>query len=121
MDYNQLKLLYEQIYTISLEIETLINENKHEEIMATATRRDKLLLQLEEVKGSFDATEKYPDEILELLNALKAQELKNMERLEQIKDEIKKELDKTNKENKILSAYSPSTTMETSSIVDIRE
>lgn len=119
MDYNQLKLLYEQIHTISLEIETLINENKYEELMPTITRRDKMITQLEEVRNSFPNADEYPLEIKEILNTLKNQELKNMERLELSKNEIKTELEKINKENKLISAYSP-ITME-SSMIDIRE
>lgn len=120
MDYNQLKLLYEKIYAISLEIETLTDANQYEDLLPTATRRDKLIQQLEQVKHSLNVTEEeYPDEIKEIVNILKIQELKNMERLELIKAEIKKEMEKTNKENKIISAYAPN--IEASSIIDIRE
>lgn len=120
MDYNQLKLLYEKIYAISLEIDTFINTNQHEELLSTVTRRDKLIEQFEQVKNSLNVTEEeYPDNIKEIIEALKIQEIKNLERLELIKAELKKEMERTTKENKLLSAYSPSIT--TSSIIDIRE
>lgn len=119
MDYNQLKLIYEKIYSMSLEIENLIDTNNYEELLPTVTRRDKLTLQLEDVRKSFPKVEDYPAELQELIATLKAQELKNMERLELLKQGLRKELEKVNKNTKIMSAYAPNTAE--SSIIDITE
>lgn len=119
MEYNQLKLLYEKIYTISLEIRALIESGHYDDILLTASRKDKLLAQLEEVKNGLPEENEWPSEIKEMFNKIKLQELENMEKLEAIKGDIKKELEKISKENRLTSTYSP--IIQESTIVDIRE
>lgn len=119
MEYNQLRLLCEKIYTISLEIQALIESGQYEDILSTASRKDKLLMQLEEVKNGLPEENEWPSEIREMFNNLKNQELKNIENLEISKSEIKKELERISKEDRLASAYSQ--TIQESTIVDIRE
>lgn len=119
MDFNQLKLLYEQIYSISMEIESLIDEKKFEELPHSVAKRDKLTELLSEMRKEDSNNANYPVEIQELIKNLDAQELKNIERLEKIKEELRKELEKTSKSSRLVSAYSQE--IVGSNIVDILE
>lgn len=120
MDYSQLKLVYEKIYNISMEIDTLILEHKFEEVPETVDKRDKLMEQLEQAKIALPDFDQYPDEIKQLVQKLKEQELKNIERLEVFKTWLRKELEKTTKKSKLVSAYS-GLGPKASSLVDVRE
>ena len=110
MDYNQLKLLYDQIYAISLEIANLIEEKIFDELPQTVSKRDKILELLSEIRKENPNTQDYPEEIQDLIKTLEAQEIKNIERLEAIKEALRKELEQTSKSSKLVSAYSQDTT-----------
>ncbi len=119
MDFNQIKLLYEQIFSISLEIENLINEKKFEDLPQTVSKRDKLTELLVQTSKNNTGLQDYPPELQELIKKLNAQESKNLTRLEAIREGLRKELEQTGKSSRLVSAYSQD--IVGSNIVDVTE
>ena len=118
MDFHQLELIYKKLYAISLEIKEHILNKDYDTILSIIGRKDPLINQLNQTKKTLDK-ENIPDFIKNIETKIQKQELENMQNLEKIRDELKKELSKINQDTKILSAYSQNESR--SSIIDITE
>lgn len=119
MSYKQLELVYEKLYAISLEIKKQIEEKDYNEILSTINKKDMLINQLNQTKKILTNQSEVPDFIKEMESKLNQQELDNMEKLEKARNELKNELNKLNKDIKLVSAYSQNDGA--SSIIDITE
>lgn len=120
MSYRQMELLYEKIYNISMEINRYIETEDYELILPAVNRREQMSVQLSQMLKQLPDKQDYPETIKEYMRKLKTQELKNMENLVEIKNKIKFELDKMNKDSKLLAAYIQNDVID-SKMVDITE
>jgi len=105
MKYKQLKLIYEKLYALSLEVKEKIDKKFYHDIMPILQRKNSLLTNLQQTKKILKEKE-YPEFIKELENKLKNQELENIKRLDKLKNELKIKKNKLNKDIKLMSAYS---------------
>lgn len=115
---RQLKLVYEKLCNVSLEINTAIQKQHYHDFPALISRKEQLLKYLKQMHKQ-NKDYKLTQDILVLKNKLEEQELKNIELFKTIKDGVKQELERVIKDAKFQSAYSQHE-ME-SVIVDIRE
>lgn len=118
MKYKQLKLIYEKLYTLSLEVKNQIDQECYNDIAEVLKRKDSLLANLKQTRQVLKEKE-YPEFIKEIEEKLKKQELSNIKRLQSIRDNLRVEKKKVNKDIKLLSAYSSTDTA--SKIIDVIE
>lgn len=119
-DLNNLKMIYNQMYELSIQIGQLIERELYSELPAYLNKKDKLLASSNQlvkdlVDESIDLTE-----LKEICKKLDDQERANINALTMIRDEIRKELNKTSKNTKLVSAYSGAEAVQ-GNILDFRE
>lgn len=119
MDYRQLKLVYEKLYSTSLEIADIITKAEYNDLETTIRIREDLLKRLNQVRGNSYNESEFPQEIQDLMQNLEAQDTKNIEVLEKLREEVRLELQKTNQNRKLISAYEQPNTAQ--NMVDLIE
>ena len=120
MQYKQLTLLHQKIYNLSVEIQAAIEKKDYENITISISKREKLTQQLESFKDLMNDKDSMPQELRELREKLEKIENSNMKNLLAIRDDLKNELEKVNKEAKVVSAYSQEDIIKPN-IIDISE
>lgn len=98
MQYNQLK-------NGSLDIKKLIEQENFDEAITMLNRREDLFLNCKCIRNYLELTPVQEKELNILLDELKQLERNNIQMLEQGMAEIKKELNRTQKYEKIQQAY----------------
>lgn len=102
----KLKLLYEQLYEISIEIGQLIDRNSYDQLPAYLDIKDNVMSELEEILKEVKLKETDLSSFEVLCAKIRDQEQANITSLTGLKDTMKKELNKANKKTKLASAYS---------------
>lgn len=117
---DNLEMKYKQLYEISLQIGELIERGLYNEISTYAAKKDKVLAEV--IKFSQKVAQSGEDNsyLRPLCLKIEAQEKKNLEALNKIREEIKEELHKSNQTHKIVNAYS-SSIPESGNILDCSE
>lgn len=116
MTQNQVeekRMLLEQLYNISLQIEELFLKLEINDAVILIDRKDKIIKKLSMLKGVTD------ESFRDLKEKIKEQEEKNLKLSASIKERIGKELQKLNKNAKMSSLYGD--VKPKGSIVDITE
>ena len=120
LNMDNLEMKYKQLYEISLQIGELIERGLYNEISTYAAKKDKVLAEV--IKFSQKITQSGEDSsyLRPLCLKIEAQEKKNLEALNKIREEIKEELHKSNQTHKIVNEYS-SSIPESGNILDCSE
>lgn len=119
-ELNNLEIVYKQIYEISIQIAQLIDRKIYTELITFIKRKEQLYNEagalLEKVQNNKENT----DSLIEICTKIQNQEKSNIIALNEIRDELKKELNKTSKNTKLISAYS-NTELKQGNILDYRQ
>ena len=120
LNMDNLEMKYKQLYEISLQIGELIERGLYNEISTYAAKKDKVLAEV--IKFSQKVAQSGEDSsyLRPLCLKIEAQEKKNLEALNKIREEIKEKLHKSNQTHKIVNAYS-SSIPESGNILDCSE
>ena len=119
-DLNNLKILYGQLYELSIQIGQLIDRELYNELIAYLNKKDQLLAQSNELVKKLVNNSVALSELEEICKKIDEQERANINALTLVRDEIKKELHKTSKNTKLVSAYSGAEAVQ-GKILDFRE
>lgn len=119
-DLNNLKILYGQLYELSIQIGQLIDRELYNELIAYMNKKDQLLAQSNELVKKLVNNSVDLSELEEICKKIDEQEKANINALTLVRDEIKKELHKTSKNTKLVSAYSGAEAVQ-GKILDFRE
>lgn len=119
-DLKNLELTYKKIYEVSVQIAQLIDRQIYSELITFINKKEQLFNEagvlLEKVRAQGLDT----DSLIEICTKIQKQEQANIITLTTIKDDIKKELNKTSKNTKLISAYS-NTEFKQGNILDYRQ
>ena len=106
LNVDNLEIIYKKIYEISIQIRQLIDRKIYTELVTFINKKEQLFKEaavlLEKIQENGEDTSR----LEELCTMIKNQEQENIMVLTQIRDGIKKELNKTSKNSKLLNAYS---------------
>ena len=119
-DLNNLKILYGQLYELSIQIGQLIDRELYNELIAYLNKKDQLLAQSNELVKKLVNNSVDLSELEEICKKIDEQERANINALTLVSEEIKKELHKTSKNTKLVSAYSGAEAVQ-GKILDFRE
>jgi len=104
-DFEKLREIYQNIYSITLKISELINENNIEEIRYALDKREIFIKKRVEFKSDSDFSDNEKAELNDLILQITSIEDKNVEQLQTRQNLIKQRLLKLNRNYKILSSY----------------
>lgn len=102
---SSLKLLYEQLYEISIEIGQLIDRQNYDQLDAYLVVKDNLIAQISILFKEINPEQANLSSLEAVCEKINAQEQANINALTMTKDSIKKELNKANKKTKVANAY----------------
>lgn len=117
---DNLKIIYNKIYELSVQIETLIDKEIYTELVTFNNKKEDLINKSDKLLKKIIESKENTDCFKEICLKIHKQEQKNIEKLAKIKDSIREELKKTSQSNKILKAYTQ-TGEKQGSILDCRE
>ena len=119
-DLNNLKIIYGQLYELSIQIGQLIERELYTELITYLNKKDQLLSKSNELVLKLKEQSVDLSELEEICRKLDEQEKANINALTLVRDKIKKELKKTSKNTKLVSAYSGAEAVQ-GKILDFRE
>ncbi len=119
-DLNNLKIIYGQLYELSIQIGQLIERELYTELITYLNKKDQLLSKSNELVLKLKEQSVDLSELEEICRKLDEQEKANINALTLVRDKIKKELNKTSKNTKLVSAYSGAEAVQ-GKILDFRE
>lgn len=119
-DLNNLKIIYGQLYELSIQIGQLIERELYTELITYLNKKDQLLSKSNELVLKLKEQSVDLSELEEICRKLDEQEKANINSLTLVRDKIKKELNKTSKNTKLVSAYSGAEAVQ-GKILDFRE
>ena len=119
-DLNNLKIIYGQLYELSIQIGQLIERELYTELITNIKKKDQLLSKSNELVLKLKEQSVDLSELEEICRKLDEQEKANINALTLVRDKIKKELNKTSKNTKLVSAYSGAEAVQ-GKILDFRE
>ncbi len=119
-DLNNLKIIYSQLYELSIQIGQLIDRELYNELMPYLNKKDQLLAKSNELVKKLVESSVDLSELEDICKKIDGQEKANINALTMARDEIKKELHKTSKNTKLVSAYSGAEAVQ-GKILDFRE
>ena len=119
-DLNNLKIIYGQLYELSIPIGQLIERELYTELITYLNKKDQLLSKSNELVLKLKEQSVDLSELEEICRKLDEQEKANINALTLVRDKIKKELNKTSKNTKLVSAYSGAEAVQ-GKILDFRE
>lgn len=119
-DVSNLKIVYGQLYELSIQIGQLIDRKLYSELVTYLNKKDQLLAQSNELVKKLIDKEVDLSELEEICKKIDEQERANINALTLVRDELKKELNKTSKNTKLVSAYSGAESVQ-GKILDFRE
>ena len=119
-DLNNLKIVYSQLYELSIQIGQLIDRELYNELITYLNKKDQLLAKSNELVKKLVNDSVDLSELEEICKKIDEQERANINELTLERDQIKKELHKTSKNTKLVSAYSGAEAVQ-GKILDFRE
>lgn len=103
---NKIEDIYESLFEISKQIGELLDRNLYAELVIYFNKKENLLKQSSElIKQLGDVSKINTSKLKHIAQKYAEQEKKNLSKMQNIKDEIKKDISKTNKDKKLLNAY----------------
>lgn len=119
-DLTNLELTYKKIYEVSIQIAQLIDRKIYSELVTFINKKEQLFDEAGALLEKVNAKNEDTSSLVEICTKIQKQEQANIVALTVIKDDIKKELNKTAKSAKIISAYS-NTELKQGNILDYRQ
>ncbi len=119
-DLDNLKMTYNRIYEVSLQIGQLIDRKLYSELVTFMNKKDQLLNEAGVLIEKLREKNENVQSLTEICTKIQQQEQANIIALTSIRDEIKKELTKASKNTKLISAYS-NTELKQGNILDYRQ
>ena len=120
IDLDNLEMTYKKIYEVSVQIAQLIDRQIYSELVTFMSKKEQLFKEagnlIEKVKAKNEDTSR----LVEICTKIQKQEQENIVALSMVRDEIKKELGKTAKSSKLISAYS-NAELKQGNILDYRQ
>ena len=104
-DLNNLKIIYGRMYELSIQIGQLIDRELYSELVTYLNKKDQLLQKSNELVKKLIGQKIDLSELEEICKKIDEQERANINALTLVRDELKKELNKTSKNTKALSAH----------------
>ena len=120
LDLKNLELTYERYYEILLQIKELIERGLYSELAAYISKKEIILQEAKVFADRIRESGEDASDIAELCKKIHNLEKANLNALTKIKDGIKKELQATNKNTKLIKAYSL-INKQNGSILDFKE
>ncbi len=105
-DLENLKMTYNRLYEISLQIGQLIDRQLYSELVTFMNKKDQILHEAGVLIEKLREKNVNVDSLTEICTKIQNQELANITALTSVKDDIKKELSKATKNTRLISAYS---------------
>lgn len=103
-DFEKLNAVYGQIYEISIMIGQLIDRRQCFNLDNFVETKEKLYLEAEELLKKIGKNGDFSG-FVDICSKIKEQEAMNLTLLGGFRDELKKEMNKTNKKTKLVNAY----------------
>ena len=98
--------LYESLYELSKQIGELLDRKLYSDLVLYLAKKDKFLKEASSIIDSLQSLEELDTtKLKDLAQKYADKERENIQVMMSIKDEIKQELSKTNKDKKLLNAY----------------
>ena len=119
-DLTNLELTYKKIYEVSIQIAQLIDRKIYTELVTYIKKKEQLFLEAGELLEKVKAKNEDTACLVEICTKIQKQEQENIVMLTAVKDDLKKELNKTAQNAKIVSAYS-NTELKQGNILDYRQ
>ena len=120
LDLDNLEIIYERYYEISLQIKELIERGLYSELAAFISKKEMILQESKILAGRIQQTGEDAGRLTELCNKIRNIEKANIEALMKIRETLKKELHVVNKNTKLINAYALSGKAN-GSILDFKE
>ena len=119
-DLENLKMVYNRLYEVSIQIGQLIDRALYSELVTFMNKKDQLLNEAGVLVEKVRASNENTDSLVEICTLFQEQEQANIIALTAVRDEIKKELTKATKNTKLLNAYSKAE-LKQGNILDYRQ
>lgn len=103
--FEQLKLLYTQIFNTSQKIKNLIDKEDFEQIESLENYKSQLVQKVTAVKKTVALSEEENGNIQELKSEILNSEKENLERIQTMRDKTLTELKKINSQSRISNKY----------------
>lgn len=103
---NNLELVYNRFYEVSVQIGELIDRKLYDELITYMSKKDRLLNEASELIQKIKNNNEDTQKIEEICIKIQKQELANITAMTVIRDAVKTELNKTSKSSKLVNAYS---------------
>ena len=105
MEKENLKKLYDAIYSVTVEVSRLIEHDDLAGVESLLNVKDELIKRINEAKSKITLSEKEKEELNSFIVTIKEFEDKNLKAMEGKYEILKKKISITNKEFKTLSSY----------------
>ncbi|MGN1153401.1 MAG: hypothetical protein ACI4S3_05175 [Candidatus Gastranaerophilaceae bacterium] len=119
--FEQLKMLYNQVLATSKEIKKLIENNSYEEALSREMHKAKLIKSIDIVKKTLNFTVEEKKTLSVIIEEIKKQELENLNKLQENKEETSAQIQYISAQQKILAKYVSMEQNSEGSIIDINE
>lgn len=105
MEKKELKNIYEEFYSLSVEITGLIESEKIDEIAVLLNKKDEIIKKINVIKSHSVFTEQEKAEYNAFANKIKENEDKNIKLIENKQSSLKQNILNTNQASKTISSY----------------
>lgn len=105
MEKNDLKKIYEEFYSLSIEITELIKTDNFNELAVLLNKKDEIIKNINTIKSNSVFTEQEKAEYNAFANKIKENEDKNIQLIENKKEELKHNILNNNQAAKTISSY----------------
>ncbi len=120
LDLDNLEIIYERYYEISLQIKELIERGLYSELAAFISKKECILQESKAIADKIQQTGEDASRLAELCKKIRNVEKSNLDALIQIRNNLKEELQMVNKNTKLFNAYAISS-KKNGNILDIKE
>lgn len=120
-DVENLEMIYNKLYELSVQIGQLIDRKLYTELITFLAKKDKLLKEAEKVVQKLQGQNFNTENLTEICKKYQNQETINLNSLKLVRDDIKKELTKASKDSKLLNAYASNKEIKQGNILDCRQ
>ncbi len=103
--FEQIKLLYNQIFTVSNNVKLAIENNNYDEALNLEQYKSQLVSRVVLAKKTVQLSQDEKNVIEDLKNKILLQEKENLNKIQSLRDETFLELKKLNSQDKVSSKY----------------
>lgn len=109
LDLDNLEIIYQRYYEISLQIKELIERGLYEELAAFISKKEMIFQESKSITERIKESGEDISRLTELCDKIRKVEKSNIEALTLVRDKLKGELQTVNKNTKLANAYAFST------------